>query len=89
LIFNETSVVKVFVVPREICPLNNVLPDASETNNQLFARVAVITASTPVPVDRVASSDGDASGVADVDGEAVTLDIGAGICGEDVFETII
>ena len=60
-------------MPVEIWPLNKVRPVASETNNQLFARVAEITTSTPVPVETVASSDGEAFGVADVVATAVLV----------------
>ena len=83
---------KVLVVPRAIWPLKSVRPDASDTKSQLFARVAVITSSTPVPVETVASSVGvaslaEAEGVGLADSEEVA--IGSGISKDDVFEIII
>jgi hypothetical protein len=56
--FNCWSEEKVFVTPLAICPLKSTRPDESETNNQLLARVAVRTTSTPCPVETVPSSAG-------------------------------
>ena len=60
-----------------------------ETNSQLFALEALITTSTPVPVERVASPEGDASGVAAAVAVGVTLLTGFGISDDEVLETII
>lgn len=94
--FSCSPLVKVFVTPLEIWPLNNTRPLASETKSQLFARVAVITTSTPTPVEIVASSVGTASttsvdsGVGSVDAEGCTdSSVAIGISGVESFEVTI
>ena len=62
--FNCISEENVFVTPWGICPLKRTRPDASETKSQLFARTALITTSTPCPVETVGSSVGTTSSVA-------------------------